>query len=53
MDAGVVIPDNVLFETGLTGEGIHKLPPEGFSFHTRIATLPCMLLRQRCRIDEY
>lgn len=32
--AGVVLPDNVLFEAGRAGEGIRKRLLEGFSFHT-------------------
>ncbi|MBO9436508.1 SAM-dependent DNA methyltransferase [Ruegeria sp. R13_0] len=32
--AGVVFPDNVLFEAGKAGEGIRKRLLEGFSFHT-------------------
>lgn len=32
--AGVVLPDNVLFEAGRAGEGIRKRLLEGFNFHT-------------------
>ena len=32
--AGVVLPDNVLFEAGRAGEGIRKRLLEGFDFHT-------------------
>ena len=32
--AGVVLPDNVLFEAGKAGEGIRKRLLEGFNFHT-------------------
>jgi len=32
--AGVVMPDNVLFEAGRAGEGIRKRLLEGFDFHT-------------------
>lgn len=32
--AGVVLPDNVLFETGRAGEGIRKRLLEQFNFHT-------------------
>lgn len=32
--AGVVMPDNVLFEAGRAGEGIRKRLLEGFNFHT-------------------
>lgn len=32
--AGLVLPDNVLFETGRAGEGIRKRLLEGFNFHT-------------------
>ena len=32
--AGVVLPDNVLFEAGRAGEGIRRRLLEGFNFHT-------------------
>lgn len=32
--AGVVLPDNVLFEAGRAGEGIRKRLLKGFNFHT-------------------
>lgn len=32
--AGIVLPDNVLFEAGRAGEGIRKRLLEGFNFHT-------------------
>ena len=32
--AGVVLPDNVLFEAGRAGEGLRKRLLEGFNFHT-------------------
>jgi len=32
--AGVVMPDNVLFEAGRAGEGLRKRLLEGFNFHT-------------------
>lgn len=32
--AGVVLPDNVLFEAGRAGEGVRKRLLEGFNFHT-------------------
>jgi type I restriction enzyme M protein len=32
--AGVVLPDNILFEAGRAGEGIRKRLLEGFNFHT-------------------
>ncbi|MCO6440748.1 MAG: SAM-dependent DNA methyltransferase [Nitrococcus mobilis] len=32
--AGVVLPDNVLFEAGRAGEGIRKRLLQGFNFHT-------------------
>ena len=32
--AGIVLPDNVLFEAGRTGEGIRKRLLGGFNFHT-------------------
>ena len=32
--AGVILPDNVLFEAGRAGEGIRKRLLEGFNFHT-------------------
>lgn len=32
--AGIVLPDNVLFEAGRAGEGIRKRLLEGFDFHT-------------------
>ena len=32
--AGVVFPDNVLFEAGRAGESILKRLLEGFNFHT-------------------
>src|SRR3546814_16116204 len=32
--AGVVLPDNVLFEASRAGEGIRKRLLEGFNFHT-------------------
>jgi type I restriction-modification system DNA methylase subunit len=38
--AGVVLPDNVLFEAGRTGESIRKRLLEGFSFHTPTSDPP-------------
>ena len=32
--AGIVLPDNVLFEAGRAGEGIRKRLLEQFNFHT-------------------
>lgn len=32
--AGVVLPDNVLFEANRAGEGIRMRLLEGFNFHT-------------------
>ena len=44
--AGIVLPDNVLFEAGRAGEGIRKRLLEGFNFHTllRLPTGICIAL---------
>lgn len=38
--AGVVLPDNVLFEAGRAGEGIRKRLLESFNFHTLLRLPP-------------